>query len=59
METVSYDTIKFNTGQLNISAVISTISCLLSIFGGLVLIWSYYVVPSTRNTIRLMLIALT
>ncbi|VDI22582.1 Hypothetical predicted protein [Mytilus galloprovincialis] len=59
METVSNDTIKFNHGELAVSAVITTISCLLSILGGLVLIWSYYVVPSSRNTVRLMLIALT
>ncbi|CAG2253254.1 GPR157 [Mytilus edulis] len=59
METVSNDTIKFNSIELNVSAVITTISSLLSIFGGLVLIWSFYVVPSTRNTVRLMLIALT
>ncbi|VDI42768.1 G protein-coupled receptor 157 [Mytilus galloprovincialis] len=56
---MSNDTIKFNPGELAVSAVITTISSLLSILGGLVLIWSYYVVPSTRNTVRLMLIALT
>ncbi|XP_071145356.1 G-protein coupled receptor 157-like [Mytilus edulis] len=50
---------KFNPGELAVSAVITTISSLLSILGGLVLIWSYYVVSSTRNTVRLMLISLT
>ncbi|CAC5382255.1 GPR157 [Mytilus coruscus] len=59
MESVFNDTIKFKPDELTASAVITTISSLLSILGGFVLIWSYYVVPSTRNTVRLMLIALT
>ncbi|CAC5382258.1 GPR157 [Mytilus coruscus] len=59
METVFNGTLRFNPEELTVSAVITTISSFLSILGGLVLIWSYLFVSSTRNTVRLMLIALT